>query len=179
MLPKSGKKTGLKYSSEIMGAILCIVAFLLYWYGSYTFYPLEYHMLSLPIFIAGITLILFNFKNAPRDNIPNTFLAFLNAPAYCIYFYSRWYPSRLQHSSLLYNNKEFLPVTLSTDFGAPTLVLTTAAGQQTAFAVDVSCSGIYSLVAFTMFAAFLALITITSIQKNSCSSLVASLSLLY
>lgn len=33
---------------------------LLYWHGSYTFTPLEYHILTLPIFAAGLTLILFN-----------------------------------------------------------------------------------------------------------------------
>ena len=37
----------------IMGACLCLLAIQLYWYGSYTFYPLEYHLLSLPLFLSG------------------------------------------------------------------------------------------------------------------------------
>jgi len=63
------------YTHEIVGALLCLTAFLLYWHGSYTFTPLEYHMISLPIFTAGLILphltyltlfalsILIDFKN--------------------------------------------------------------------------------------------------------------------
>jgi len=29
---------------EAVGAILCLLAFLMYWHGSYTFHPLEYHL---------------------------------------------------------------------------------------------------------------------------------------
>src|SRR3972149_4958850 len=50
-LNKHGKKSNTRFASEVMGIALCIVAFLIYWYGSYTFTPLEYHMASLPIFI--------------------------------------------------------------------------------------------------------------------------------
>jgi len=47
-------------TSEATGALLCLLAFLLYWHGSYTFHTLEYHMFSLPLFTAGLILITFN-----------------------------------------------------------------------------------------------------------------------
>ena len=37
-------------TSEIVGFMLCILAFLLYWQGSYTSSPLELHMASFPLF---------------------------------------------------------------------------------------------------------------------------------
>ncbi|MCK5610411.1 hypothetical protein KAR91_51535, partial [Candidatus Pacearchaeota archaeon] len=42
---------------DITGTLLCLIAYLVKWYGSYTFHPLEYHIASLPIFVAGLTLI--------------------------------------------------------------------------------------------------------------------------
>jgi len=47
---------------EMMGALLCLLAFLLYWHGSYTFNPLEYHIVSLPIFTAGLILVTISEK---------------------------------------------------------------------------------------------------------------------
>jgi len=50
------------YTHEIVGALLCLTAFLLHWHGSYTFHPLEYHLVSLPLFTARLILIIFNAK---------------------------------------------------------------------------------------------------------------------
>ncbi|NIO37003.1 hypothetical protein GTO27_04800, partial [Candidatus Bathyarchaeota archaeon] len=61
-LQKLRGKTTLVSISDIVGIAFCLAAFLLYWYGSYTFYPLEFHVASMIIFIMGITLILTNVK---------------------------------------------------------------------------------------------------------------------
>lgn len=45
-------------------------------------------------------------------------------------------------------------------------MLTTSAGQLTSFAIDLPCSGIYTFIAFTMFATFLTLIVSTSMVKK-------------
>ena len=47
---------------DIIGIILCAIAYAVKWYGSYTFLPVEYHILSLPLFISGLTIIIFNFQ---------------------------------------------------------------------------------------------------------------------
>ncbi|MDH5770262.1 MAG: exosortase/archaeosortase family protein, partial [Candidatus Bathyarchaeota archaeon] len=68
------------YTREIVGLLLCLTAFLLYWHGSYTFYPLEYHMISLPLFIAGLVLIIFNTKTLRVLAFPIAFLLLLTPP---------------------------------------------------------------------------------------------------
>jgi hypothetical protein len=65
---------------ELIGLSLCLIAFLIYWYGSYTFTPLEYHMASLPIFVAGLTLILFNPQTLRQLAFPIAILYFLTPP---------------------------------------------------------------------------------------------------
>jgi len=65
------------HTREIIGILLCLTAFLLYWHGSYTFHPLEYHMISLPLFTAGLVLILFNTKTLRVLAFPITFLLYL------------------------------------------------------------------------------------------------------
>jgi hypothetical protein len=37
-----------KNATPLAGILLCATAILTYWFGSYTFTPLEYHMLTLP-----------------------------------------------------------------------------------------------------------------------------------
>ncbi len=59
---------------------LCAVAILVYWYGSYTFIPLEYHMFTLPFLTAGLTLLLFNFQTLKQLLFPIAFLTFLAPP---------------------------------------------------------------------------------------------------
>jgi len=59
-----------------------------------------------------------------------------------------------------------LPVTLSSSYGPPTIELTTSAGQSTSFAVDLPCSGIYTFIAFAMFATFLVLVASAPVLKK-------------
>jgi exosortase len=164
-LTKSREKTT-KYLNEIMGAALCIIAFLIYWYGSYTFYPLEYHMLTLPIFIMGITLILLNLRSLLTLIFPILFLLFLVPIPTTLTSTAGGVLANFNTQASYTITKTFLPVTLSNDFGAPTLMLTTAAGQEVSFSVDIPCSGIYSLIAFATFATFLAFISSTTVLKR-------------
>ena len=161
------KRTSAKHVNEILGVILCLVAFLVYWYGSYTFYPLEYHLLSLPIFVAGITLFLLNSRALLALLFPILFLLFL-IPLPSTVLYTAGGALSSFNTQVSYSILKVLgvPITLSTSFGAPAVFLTTAAGQSVNFAVDIPCSGIYSIVAFAMFAAFLAFISKTSIFKK-------------
>lgn len=168
LLPKRhNKQTSTRYLNEIMGATLCIVAFLVYWYGSYTFYPLEYHIISLPIFIMGATLILLNPKALQMLIFPILFLLFLvPLPNTVVYTIGGTLANLNTQASYAIMKAAGLPITLSSSYGAPIISLLTSAGKPTNFSIDVPCSGIYSLIAFTMFAAFLAFVASTSLFKK-------------
>ncbi len=164
---KHSKRTTVKYVNEILGVVLCLVAFLIYWYGSQTFYPLEYHIFSLPIFIAGVTLVLLNPRALRMLIFPILFLLFL-VPLPATFLYTIGGGLANFNTQVSYNilKTAGLPIRLSSSYGAPTILLSTASGETVNFAVDVACSGIYSLVAFAMFATFLAFLAKTSIFKK-------------
>jgi exosortase/archaeosortase family protein len=157
---KRQKQSKTKFADWLIGSSICIVAFLLYWYGSFTFYPVEYHLLSLPIFIIGITLILFNFRTLRAAIFPIIFLCFLiPLPSETMYMLGGNLANFNTLASYSMLKVRFgLPVILSTSYGAPTVLLTTSAGKPASFTIDLPCSGIYTFIAFVMFATFLTLI---------------------
>ncbi len=161
------KKLSAKYVNEVLGVVLLIVSFLLYWYGSYTFYPLEYHLFSLPIFIMGIVLIVLNSRAFLMLIFPLLFLLFLVPLPTTVLSLAGGYMANFNTQvSYTVLNAVGLPMTLSGDYGAPTVMMTTAAGLPVNFTVDIPCSGIYSITAFAMFAAFLAFVSYTSVWKK-------------
>ncbi len=167
-LENSMKKTTFKYLDEVIGLALCLVAFLLYWYGSYTFYPLEYHLLSLPIFVAGIVIILFSLRTVLVLAFPILFLLFLiPPPAEIMYIIGGAMGNFNTQASYTILHTLGLPVTLQSSYGPPTIAITSSTGQPLQFAIDLACSGIYSLIAFSMFATFLAYITVAPILKKA------------
>jgi exosortase len=161
------KNTNTKYFNELSGIVLCLIAFMIYWYGSYTFYPLEIHLLSLPIFVMGVILFLSNIRTLRVLLFPVLFLFFIvPIPSPIIYAAGGAlanFNTQVAYSILKAGG---LPLNLTTSYGAPTIILTTAAGQPANFSVDVACSGIYSLLAFLMFGAFLAFLLSAKITKK-------------
>ncbi|MEM2820599.1 MAG: exosortase/archaeosortase family protein [Candidatus Bathyarchaeia archaeon] len=154
-------------TNDLTGLSLCITAFLLYWYGSQTFYPLEYHMLSLPIFISGVTLILFGLKALKIILSSILFILFLiPVPSeYTSALGGRLADFNAQTSYLLLKFFK-IPAALSLYYGAPTIILSAPDSRELLFTLDLPCSGIYTFLAFTIFAALLALIIpISKIKK--------------
>jgi len=165
-LEKLQKQSKTKYLDELIGLSLCLIAFLLYWYGSYTFYPLEYHLLSLPLFVGGLVLALFNFNTLKILLIPILFLIFLvPLPNEIMYTLGGTLANFNTQASYVLLKAFGFPVTLSTSYGAPTINLATSA-EPIPFTIDLPCSGIYTFIAFTMFAAFLAIIISASSWKK-------------
>jgi exosortase len=164
---KQKKQSRTNYISELSGIVLCLIAFMVYWYGSYTFYPLEYHLLSFPIFIMGAILFLSNLRTLRVLLYPSIFLFFI-IPIPSTIIYTAGGALANFNTQIAYSILKAigLPLTLDSSYGAPTIILNTAAGQSANFTVDVACSGIYSIVAFTMFAAFLAFILSTKLPKK-------------
>ena len=166
-LLKQQRRTRLPYIDEVTGVALCLVAFLIYWYGSSTVNALEYHLLSLPVFVMGVTLVLFNFKTLTTLLFPILFLFFLTPlPTDYMYTVGSALAAFNTHAAFTLLHTAGLPVALSLDYAAPTIILTSAAGHSTHFAIDVACSGIYSLLAFAMVAAFLGFVAATSNVKK-------------
>ena len=156
-----------KHSDAIAGLILCLTALLIYWYGSNTSRPTEYHILSIPIFLTGTILTLSNFKVLKLTLFPTLFFLFLIPPPLDILYAISGVTANLEtqasHTILQALN---IPVTLSNAYGPPTLQLE-ANQNPTAFTVDLPCSGIYSLIAFTVFSAFLASISKATAKRKA------------
>ena len=148
------------YMPLIAGVLLCTTAIILYWYGSYTFTPLEHHMLALPIFVAGLTLILFNPQTLRQLAFPIAFLFFLTPPpAEILYTLGSTLSVISSEASHTIVKALGVPSTLSSEYGNPTITITRPDGTTIPFAIDIACSGIYSLIGFLIFAAFIAYIT--------------------
>ena len=143
----------------IAGILLATTAILLYWHGSYTFTPLEYHMLSLPIFTAGLTLILFNPQTLRQLAFPVAFLIFLMPPpSEILYAVGSTLSVLSSEASNTIVNALGIPSTITSEYGNPTITITRPDGTPLNFTVDIACSGIYSLIGFLIFAVFVAYI---------------------
>lgn len=140
--------------ASVAGILLTAVAVLLYWYGSYTFTPLEFHMFTLPLFVAGLCLVFFNPQTLRQMAFPVAFLFFLMPPpAEILYTVG----STLQVLSAEASNAIIsifhIASTLTYENGSPLIQIISASGSRIPFSVDIACSGIYSLIGFTVFAA--------------------------
>lgn len=167
LLKNHHRRSAIDYIDDILGAIFVFAALLIYWYGSFTFYPLEYHIASLPVFITGIVLIVLDSRALGMLIFPILFIFFL-VPIPTTALYAAGGTLANFNTQISYNvlKTAGMPLTLSSTYGAPTIQLMDATGQPMDFSVDVPCSGIYSLIAFTMFAAFLAFVSRTSVLKK-------------
>jgi len=148
-----------KYFSMLAGISLCAVAILTYWFGSYTFTPLEYHMLTLPFLAAGLTLILFNTQTLKQLLFPIAFLIFLTPPPdEILYGVGSALANLCASASNTLANIFGLHATLSASDVGPVITLIRPDHATLPFNVDVACSGIYSLIGFVIFALFIAYI---------------------
>jgi exosortase len=139
----------------IMGIILSTTAILLYWHGSYTFTPLEYHMFALPIFTAGLTLLLFNLQTLRQLAFPIAFLILLiPPPSEIIYALGSTLSVISSEASYVIISALGIPSTLISEYGNPIIQITTQSQKTISFTVDIACSGIYSLIGFLVFAVF-------------------------
>lgn len=160
------------FMNETIGIALCLLSFLLYVLGSFSFDPLLYHLLSLPIFFSGAILIVYGFDTLRALAFPIALLFFL-APFPLVFLAPLGgYLSGLtaQTCYTIFSSLGF-PVSLSSELGFR-LDLTKSSGDCIAFLIDLPCSGIYSLLGFTFFAVFFAYFTTgTTIRKLSFTTL--------
>lgn len=149
--PNSNNKT--KHLSTIFGILICITAILIYWYGSYTFTPLEYHGLTIPIFVTGLTLILFNPQTVKELVFPIILLFLLTPPpSQILHFLGSSLSLTSSQASYAITSALGINSTLINEYGNPIIEIIRPNGTITSFAVDIACSGIYSLLGFMIFA---------------------------
>ncbi|MCW4044840.1 MAG: archaeosortase/exosortase family protein, partial [Candidatus Bathyarchaeota archaeon] len=133
---------------------------LVYWYGSYTFTPLEFHMATLPVLAAGLTLIFFNAQTLKHLAFPIAFLFFLvPPPSEFLYHAGSTLAGISAEAANALVNVFGITSAISFDYGSPIITLTRPDQTAMQFSVDVACSGVYSLIGFTIFAVFIAYIT--------------------
>jgi len=128
---------------EIVGALLCLLSFLLYWQGSYTFNPLEYHMISLPIFIAGLVLVIFNSKTLRALAFPVAFLLFLVPPPLeLLNTMGTALSTASSETAYTILRSAGLPVALTWQYENPVITLERPGNTQIAFSIDIACAGL-------------------------------------
>ena len=146
--------------TAIVGVLLCATSILAYWYGSYTFTPIEYHVLTLPVFTAGLTLIFFGWKTLKQLIFPIAFLFFLTPPpTEILYSVGSTLSDLSAHASNALVNTFGVASNISTQYGSPIITITRANQTIMNFSIDVACSGVYSLIGFVIFAVFIAYIS--------------------
>ena len=151
----------------VMGALLCIISMFIYWYGSYTFIPIEYHMVTLPFFVAGLTLILFNYNLLRQVIFPIGFLAFLiPPPAEIIYPLGSLLSNISAETSNALANMLGATSSLIHEYGNPIVNIIRPDQTVINFTIDIACSGIYSLIGFALFGTFIAYVFRKSLKSK-------------
>jgi exosortase len=162
-----GRQGRAGHLETLNGILLFATAALLYWHGSYTFNPLEYHILTLPLCAAGLTLILFNPKTLRELAFPIAFLTFLTPlPSQILYGLGMTLSVISSEASNALINALGVTSKISGEYGNPTIFITRPDGMSIGFTIDIACSGIYSLTGFLIFAAFVSYITRGKIWKR-------------
>ena len=143
----------------IAGALLVLTAILLYWHGSYTFTPLEYHMAALPLFASGLVLLLFNSQTLYHLAFPIAFLFFLvPPPSEALYTAGSILSTLSAQISNAFVSAIGVPSTLVSEYGSPLIQIARPDQTTLNFTVDIACSGIYSLIGFAVFSTLIAYI---------------------
>ena len=149
------------------GFLLCATAVMLYWYGSSTFTPLEYHLLTLPLFTAGLTLVLFNPQTLRQAIFPIAFLIFLvPPPSEILYGLGAPLSAISAAVSNAFVNLLGVHTIVTNDLGNPGIDVIRPDSSIAHFTVALPCSGIYSLIGFLVFSAFVAYIVRDKLWKR-------------
>jgi exosortase len=158
----------LSFWTHAVSLLLLTTAILTYWHGSYTFTPLEYHLLALPFFTAGLVLLLFNLETLRHLAFPIVFLFFLvPPPSEILYVVGALLSTLSAEISSTLASLFGIPTTLTSQYGNPLIQITRPDGTLIDFTIDVACSGIYGLVGFALFATLVAYLIRDKLWKKT------------
>ncbi len=155
-------------SDDILGITLCAVAIIFYIAASDTLYALEYHILTLPLFLAGATMLLFNIATLRHSLVAILITLFLQPPPGQLV--SELAADLSWTSAIVVEGLISLlgvPVSLDSSFGAPALIITGNDGLKTPFFVGEPSSGVFSTIGLSLFAIFVAYIVRGPIWKRT------------
>ena len=140
----SSKPKNVRYLSELTGLLLCVMAVILHWYVSYTFTPMEY----LSIRRCCERGFFHSLPGSP-DSAAVTLLYGIGSTLFVM-------SSEAANASMRLFG---IPSTISGAYGNPTVIMTRPDRTTIGFTLDISCSGIYPLMDFVVFAFLTACIT--------------------
>jgi exosortase len=139
------------------GILLFGAAISAHFYGPYNFSPLEIQMASFPLFITALILVFFNFRTVRELAFPLAFLIFLIPPPTTILYSIGSTLSEISaHASVALVNAFGMHSQIISNATSPIVQMTRPDSTTVSFVIDVTCSGIYSLITFTIITVFLA-----------------------
>lgn len=152
----SEESRGRRAMDLLVGSSLLLLSFVLYQYGSGTLNSLDFHIASFQLLLAGEVTLLFGIGLARRLAFPILLMcaAYPYFGAFALGFWTQIASSSTALSGSALSALGY-PVVVNATSGQPAYL--TASGQ--AFQVGVESSGLYSLVGFCLFLAFLAYYT--------------------
>lgn len=153
------------YLHDFLGVSLCLVALLIYILGSYTFYSLQLHLLSLPIFVAGLILLFFGPNTLRLLAFPVALLVFMSP--FTLFFMDTWGGHLMSSDGTIaaFILEPFMPIEIVYN---PAVIISTVTtlGEPIQFELGAACSGIYSLTAFLFTAVIFGYIASGSVTKK-------------
>jgi exosortase len=159
---------------DFTGISVCLLALLIYVLGSYSFYSLQLHLLSLPIFVAGVILLIFGVDVLKLLAFPVALLVFLSP--FPLFFMDAFGGNLMSSDGTLAASilRIFMPIEITYQ---PIVVLSTVttAGEAIQFSLSAACSGIYSLTAFLFCAVVFGYLAAGSITKKVAYAVLAVL----
>ncbi len=153
---------------EIVGMILIICGVALFFYGSSSFYVLEYHVVSLIILSIGATNFLFNFSVFKKIIFVFVFAAFL-IPIPSEFITSMVSPISVINTTAIHDVLNYIfgiPVISDYISGYPTITAQNLTGEQFTWHIGESSSGLYSMVTLSSLGLFLAYLLQGKIWKR-------------
>lgn len=165
-IKSEGKYLKIISFNQLIGIILVFIAYVIRWYSSLTFFSLELRIISLPLFISGLFLLVFNYQTLRVLIFPVSLFILLIPPPIQIVQKSGTFLATIS-TKTSYNILKILrlPVIFSYEYLSPIIYLKTSEGV-IPFAIDIACSGLYSLTGFIIFAIFVAYIARTKKTKK-------------
>lgn len=153
------------FLNDFLGVSICLVALLIYILGSYTFYSLQLHLLSLPIFVAGLILLLFGPNTLRLLAFPVALLVFMSP--FTLFFMDTWGGHLMSSDGTIatFILEPFIPIDI---IYKPAVIISTVTtlGEPIQFELGAACSGIYSLTAFLFTAVVFGYIASGSVLKK-------------
>ena len=152
------------FTSLMIGAGLLSVSAVMfaYWYNS----NVAVHMLTLPVFAAALTLILFNMQTLKQAAFPLGFLVFLTPPSELINSVGPAFSSVNAAASCAFARLLGVHSILTGVSSGSVIAVTRASGEVLSFNVGTSSSGLYSLIGFLVFVVFLVFIVRDELWKR-------------